>query len=70
MNKNEEQMITGYMYPIDGGMGSSGGGQVQKLSMVCSHNRYCCERHAGYYITLWDSQTQSSIHHWSLRYSY
>ena len=36
MNKNEEQMITGY--PIDGAMGSSGGGQVQKLSMVCSHN--------------------------------
>ena len=33
---NEEQMITGY--PIDGAMGSSGGGQDRKLSMVCLHN--------------------------------
>ena len=29
-------MITGY--PIDGAMGSSGGGRAQKLSMVCLHN--------------------------------
>ena len=33
---NEEQIITGY--PIDGAMGSSGGGRVQKLSVVCLHN--------------------------------
>ena len=33
---DEEQVITGY--PIDGAMGSSGGGQVRKLSVVCLHN--------------------------------
>ena len=33
---NEEQIITGY--PIDGAMGSSGGGRVRKLSVVCLHN--------------------------------
>ena len=33
---NEEQIITSY--PIDGAMGSSGGGRVQKLSLVCLHN--------------------------------
>ena len=33
---NEEQIITGYL--IDGAMGSSGGGRVQKLSDVCLHN--------------------------------
>ena len=33
---NEEQMITGY--PIDGAIGSSGGGRVRKLSLVCLHN--------------------------------
>ena len=30
-------MITGY--PIDGAMGSSGGGWVRKLSMICLHNK-------------------------------
>ena len=30
------QLITGY--PIDGTMGSSGGGWVRKLSIVCLHN--------------------------------
>ena len=34
--KNEEQIITGY--PIDGAMGSSGGGHFLKLSVVCLHN--------------------------------
>ena len=29
-------IITGY--PIDGAMGSSGGGRVRKISMVCLHN--------------------------------
>ena len=29
-------MITGY--PINGAMGSLGGGRVWKLSMVCLHN--------------------------------
>ena len=33
---NEEQIITGD--PIDGAMGSYGGGRVRKLSMVCLHN--------------------------------
>ena len=33
---NEEQIITGY--PIGGAMGSLGGGQVAKLSVVCLHN--------------------------------
>ena len=33
---NEEQIIT--VYPINGAMGSSGGGRVPKLSMVCSQN--------------------------------
>ena len=33
---NEEQIITSY--PIDSAMGSSGGGRVQKLSVVCLHN--------------------------------
>ena len=33
---NEEQIITGN--PIDGASGSSGGGRVQKLSVVCLHN--------------------------------
>ena len=33
---NEEHIITGY--PIDGAMGSSGGGRVWKLSVVCEHN--------------------------------
>ena len=33
---NKEQIIT--IYPIDGPMGSSGGGRVRKLSMVCLHN--------------------------------
>ena len=33
---NEEQIIIGY--PIDGAIGSSGGGRVQKLSVVCWHN--------------------------------
>ena len=32
----EEQIITGY--PIDGAMGSSGGGRARKLSVVCLHN--------------------------------
>ena len=32
---NEEQIITGH--PIDGAMGSSGGGRVRKLSVVCLH---------------------------------
>ena len=39
---NEEQLLIGY--PIDS---SSGGGQVQKLSVVCLHKSYCCERHPG-----------------------
>ena len=34
-NLNEEQIITGY--PIDGAMGSSGGGRVPKLLVVCLH---------------------------------
>ena len=33
---NEEQIITGYM--VDGAMGSSGGGRVRKLYVVCLHN--------------------------------
>ena len=33
---NEEQNIAGYS--IDGAMGSSGGGRVRKLSLVCLHN--------------------------------
>ena len=33
---NEEQIMKGY--PIDGATGSSGGGRVRKLSMVCLHN--------------------------------
>ena len=33
---NEEQIITGFL--IDGAMGSSGVGWVQKLSVVCLHN--------------------------------
>ena len=32
----EEQIITGY--PIDGAMGSSGGGRARKLSVFCLHN--------------------------------
>ena len=32
---NEEQIITGY--PIDGAMGSSGGGRVRKLLVVIYH---------------------------------
>ena len=36
MKSNEEQIITGY--PIDGAMGSSGGGRGQKFSMVCLLN--------------------------------
>ena len=32
----EEQIIT--RNPIDGAMGSLGGGRVRKLSVVCSHN--------------------------------
>ena len=31
--RNEEQIITDY--PIDGAMGSSGGGRFRKLSMIC-----------------------------------
>ena len=34
---NEEQIITGH--PIDGAMGSSGGGRVRKLSVVCLHKK-------------------------------
>ena len=33
---NKEQIITGYQ--IDGIMGSSGGGRVRKLTVVCLHN--------------------------------
>ena len=33
MKQNEEQIITGY--PIDGAMGSSGGGWIRKLSVLC-----------------------------------
>ena len=33
---NGDQIMTGY--PIDGAMGSSGGGRVSKLSVVCLHN--------------------------------
>ena len=51
---NEEQIMTGY--PIDGAMGSSGGGRVRKLSVVCLHTTtlllqeaswllYCFVRH-------------------------
>ena len=36
MVDNEEQIITGY--PIDGSMGSSVGGRVRKLSVICLHN--------------------------------
>ena len=36
LKSNEEQIITGY--PIDGAMGSSGGGRFRKLSVVCLHN--------------------------------
>ena len=34
---NEEQITTGYT--IVGAMGSSGGGQVRELSVVCLHNK-------------------------------
>ena len=37
--RTEEQIITGYGYPIDGAIGSSGGGRVRKLSVVCLHNK-------------------------------
>ena len=33
---NEQQIITSYL--IDGAMGSSGGGRVRELSVVCLHN--------------------------------
>ena len=33
---NEEQIITDH--PIDGAMGSSGGGRFRELSVVCLHN--------------------------------
>ena len=33
---NEEQTITGY--PIDGAMGTSGGGWIRELLVVCLHN--------------------------------
>ena len=33
---NEEQIITSY--PVDGAMGSSGGGRVRKLSVIGLHN--------------------------------
>ena len=36
MIMSDDQIITGY--PIDGAMGSSGGGRVRKLSVVCLHN--------------------------------
>ena len=36
MEHVEKQMITGY--PLDGAIGSSDGGRVRKLSMVCLHN--------------------------------
>ena len=37
--RTEEQIITGYGYPIDGAIGSSGGGRVRKLLVVCLHNK-------------------------------
>ena len=60
--KNEKQIITGY--PIDGAMGSLGGGRVRKLSMVCLHIKQCncCERHPGYYFALWDTRTLPQRH--------
>ena len=39
---NEDQIITGY--PIDGAMGSSGGGRVRKLLVVCLHNNVIVAR--------------------------
>ena len=50
---NEEQIITGY--PIDGAMGSSGGGRVRKLLMVCLHNNAIVAR--GILVTMLDCGT-------------
>ena len=42
IENNEEQMIT--VYPIDGAIGSSGGGRVWKFSVICLHNNAIVER--------------------------
>ena len=50
---NEEQIITGY--PIDGAMGSSGGGRVRKLSVACLHNNTIVAR--GILVTILHFET-------------
>ena len=54
---NEEQIITGY--PIDGAMGSLGGGRVQKLSEICQHNAIVARSILVTNIALWDTRTAS-----------
>ena len=59
MSINEEQIIT--CYPIDGAMGLSGGGWVQKLSDVCLHNNVIVGR--GILVTnieFWDIRNASA----------
>ena len=61
---NEEQLITGY--PIGGAMGSSGGGRVRMLSMVCLHKNAIVARGIpGYYTALWDTRTPPQRHLYS-----
>ena len=52
-DNNEEQIITGY--PIDGAIGSSGGGRVRKLSVVCLHNNAIVAR--GILVTIFHCGT-------------
>ena len=60
-NFNEKQIITGN--PIDDAMGSSGGGRFSEvIGNFFTLQRYCCERHPGYYIALWDTRTPSQRH--------
>ena len=53
--QNEEQKITGYH--IDDDMGSSGGRQIRKLSVVCLHNNIIVARGILVTILHWDTRT-------------
>ena len=55
---NEEKIITGY--PIDGAMGSSVGGRVRKLSVVCLNNNAIVAR--GILVTILQCMCDTQHH--------
>ena len=59
VESNEEQIKTGY--PIDGAMGSSGGGRVSEVIVGLSHNNAIVARDILVTIALWDTRTPPPI---------